>query len=201
MKWRESPSGWHGTLSLPHPLREVKLRPPLTTAQWEQRLKEAEQAAYERGVVAGERALSEQLLRLRSEVSELQKGILESLRNAVPHVIQEAESALIALALETARRLVANLPIEAATVEAAVREALAQAGDATEFSIYLHAEDLALLRETDSPLLHPSPHEARVHFHASPEVSRGGCLVQTRFGLIDGRRETKLKQIERALTP
>jgi len=36
---------------------------------------------------------------------------------------------------------------------------------------------------------------------ASSEVSRGGCLIQTRFGLVDARRETKLEQLQQTLLP
>jgi flagellar assembly protein FliH len=187
-------------LPLAHPLREVKVLPALTPADWEQRLREREQAAYERGLLTGERTVSEQLLCLRTEVSQLQNGVLESIRQAVPKVIQDAEAGVIALALETARRLVSGLPISAEMVEAAVREALALAEEATEFSILLHPQDLTLLQQVTSPLLAPQTGGDRLHFHASTEVTRGGCLVQTRFGLIDARRETKLKQIEQALT-
>jgi flagellar biosynthesis/type III secretory pathway protein FliH len=38
-----------------------------------------------------------------------------------------------------------------------------------------------------------------IRFHDSPEVGRGGCLVQTRFGAIDARRETKLELIRKSL--
>lgn len=38
-----------------------------------------------------------------------------------------------------------------------------------------------------------------LRFAGSSEVTRGGCLVQTRFGVIDARRETKVEQIRQAL--
>jgi flagellar biosynthesis/type III secretory pathway protein FliH len=38
-----------------------------------------------------------------------------------------------------------------------------------------------------------------VRFQPSPEVTPGGCLVQTRFGVIDARRETKLELIRQSL--
>ena len=40
---------------------------------------------------------------------------------------------------------------------------------------------------------HTGSHKMR--FTASREVSRGGCIVQTRFGIIDARRETKLARV------
>ena len=62
-------------------------------------------------------------------MSNLQRGIIESLRRAVPQVIQETEEALLRLALESAQKVVANLPIGPEMVEAVVREALRQVED------------------------------------------------------------------------
>lgn len=191
---------WRTTVSLAHPLRDATLRPALTAADWEKQLAEREQTAFENGVVMGERAMSEQLLRLRSEVSELQKGVLDSLRHALPQIIKDSEAGLIALALEAARKFVAGLPVSAERVEAVVREALEQVEETTDFSVHLHPEDLALLQKVNSPILEPIPGGAKFHFQSSPEVSRGGCLVHTRFGLIDAQPETKLKQLEQTLT-
>jgi flagellar biosynthesis/type III secretory pathway protein FliH len=35
---------------------------------------------------------------------------------------------------------------------------------------------------------------------ATAEVTRGGCFVQTRFGIIDARRETKMNQLRQTLS-
>ncbi len=158
------------------------------------------QASYERGRLDGERALSEQLIRQRAEVMELQTGVLASLRDAVPQVAREGERALVALALEAAQKLVSGLPVSAEMIEAAIREAIAQVEDTTGFIVQLHPEDLALLERTNSPLLLPQGGDERIRFQPSTHVTRGGCMVQTRFGVIDARRETKVGLLRSALT-
>ena len=158
-----------------------------------------EQAAFDRGLAEGEKRLGEQLLRQRTELLELQNGVLTSLREALPQVIQQSEAALIQLALEVARKLVGDLPVSADMVEAAVRSALVQVEESTEFHVYLHADDLALLQKCNSPVLLPGPGNEAVRFQASTEVMRGGCLVRTRFGVVDAGRETKLALIRQSL--
>jgi flagellar assembly protein FliH len=158
------------------------------------------QASYERGRLDGERALSEQLIRQRAEVMELQTGVLASLRDAVPQVAREGERALVALALEAARKLVSGLPVSAEMIEAAVKEAIAQVEDTAGFTVQLHPEDLVLLERTNSPLLLPQGGDERIRFQPAAHVSRGGCVVQTRFGVIDARRETKVELLRSALT-
>jgi flagellar biosynthesis/type III secretory pathway protein FliH len=44
------------------------------------------------------------------------------------------------------------------------------------------------------------PETGPLRFSGAAEVTRGGCIVQTRFGLVDARRETKMEQLRQALT-
>jgi flagellar assembly protein FliH len=150
------------------------------------------QAAYERGLADGERKLSAQLLAQRNEFLALQRGVIESLRQAVPQVTRDAESALIGLAIEAAQKLVAGLPVDAAMVGAVVRDAVSQVEDTAEITVSVHPDDLAILER-------PADDRA-IQFRAAPEISRGGCLVHTRFGVVDARRETKIELLHKAVS-
>jgi flagellar assembly protein FliH len=187
-------------IQLTQPVREVRLAwHGAGDSGFELCLRDREQAAYERGRQEGERVLSEQLVLQRSELLELQRGVFESLRQAVPQVVHDCENALVALALEVAQKLVAGLPVSSEMVEAAVHEALSHVEEGTEFNVYLHPDDLDTLQRANSPLLSLHGGEDRTHFHNDNELSRGGCSVQTRFGVIDGRRETKFEALKKSL--
>ena len=190
---------WSETISLNQPLRDVCLLANAPAQNWGEFLRASEEASYQRGRREGENALSEQLIQQRAEIAELQRGILESLSQAVPQVVKETETGLISLALEAARRIVAGLPISAELVESVVQEALHRAEDGAEIVIQLHPEDLALLRKHDSKILAGLPDKGPLRFVTSGEVTRGGCIVQTRFGLIDARREVKLEQLSQTV--
>ncbi|MFM1945701.1 MAG: hypothetical protein RI897_4683, partial [Verrucomicrobiota bacterium] len=69
-----------------------------------------------------------------------------------------------------------------------------------EVQVSLPAEDLEVLRVGGSGLMEEGEGGVQLHFHSSPEVTRGGCVVRTRFGTIDGRRETKFDQLRKELT-
>ena len=191
---------WHESIRLPASPRDVRLARVLTVetalqADFEEHVR----AAYERGRIEGEQALGELLVRQRQETQELFHGVVQSLRDAVPQVVHDTEQTVVDLALAIARKIVADLPISADMVEAAVRDALAQVEQATEFTVLLHPADLELLQRLQSPLLAPG-HDARsIQFLPGSEVTRGGCLVQTRFGTVDARRETKLDLLKRSL--
>ena len=192
---------WSDSILFSQPLRDVRLLAKAPAQDWNDFLRDREQSAYERGRQDGEHALSEQLLRQRKETVELQSGVIDSLRRAVSQVIQETEGAVIDLALAAAQKIVAGMPVSVELVENVIKEALKQAEGSTEIAVLLHADDLALLRLHNASLLNGLPETGPLRFVSSSEVSRGGCLVQTRFGMIDARRETKLDQLHHTLAP
>ena len=191
---------WFEPIVFDRPLLSVALLTDAPAGTWESLLRSHEETAYQKGRRDGEGALSTQLIQQRTEIAELQHGVLSSLNGALSQVIQESQTALIQLALEAAARVVADTPIDAGMLDAVVRDALRQVEDTAEISIKLHPEDLALLRKNDSTLLHGLPDKGALRFIASSEVSRGGCLVQTRFGMIDARREVKMQQLSESLS-
>lgn len=190
---------WSDSIPFGTKLFDVRLLTQSPHQDWREHITEREESAFERGRREGERKLSEQLLQQRNDMVQLQNGVLAGLRNALPQLIQESETALMNLALEAARKFVADMPIDKDMVESIVRESLRQVEDTAEITIQLHPDDLALLRKHNAQILTGLPESGPMRFIASSDVSRGGCLVQTRFGLVDARRETKLEQLQHAL--
>lgn len=156
-------------------------------------------AAFERGRIEGERALGEQLLQQRNEVRQIFEGVIASLQKSVQQVTHDSEQHLVTLALEIARKLVGDLPVSTEMVETAVREAIAQVEEATELHVRLHPADLEMLQRADSNLLRTPADGTTVRFHSSTDVTRGGCLVQTRFGVLDARRETRFELLRNSV--
>ena len=189
-------------LNLRQPLREVRLTiPGNSAANAHSAEAQAGQAIYEQGRADGEKKLSEQLLQQRQDILQLQHGVLKSLQEAVPQVVRDCEQALTALAFELAQKLTANAPISAEMVQAAVQEALSHVQETTDYHLYLHPEDLELLQRTNSPLLSSNSGGQHFHFHPAPEITRGGCLVKTQFGIIDAQRETKVELLKKSILP
>ena len=192
---------WSETLTLPKPLRHARLIAGGEEARAQARAAEEElRASYERGRREAEQAMSQQLFQQRAEMHELMRGVVASLRQAVPQILRDTENTMIALSLSVAQKLVAGMPICAATIEGVVRDALAQVEGTAQFTVRLHPADLELLQKCDSPLLASGDDAKEFRFLSSPEVTRGGCLVQTHFGTVDARRETKFDLLQRTLT-
>jgi flagellar assembly protein FliH len=191
---------WSDTILFGSAPQDVRLLAQVPAQNWAVHLREREEVAYQNGRRDVEKVLREQMLSQQKEWASLLNGVVDSLKTVIPRMIQETESALMNLALESAQKIVAGLPIDAAMVEAVIQETLRQVEDSTDMVIQLHPEDLALLRQSESPLLSGVQDSSSFRFAASSEVTRGGCIVQTRFGLVDARREIKLEQLRKTLS-
>jgi flagellar biosynthesis/type III secretory pathway protein FliH len=136
---------WSETLTLPKPLRDAaSAGEPARDARAESA--EEVRASYERRA-RRRKAMSEQLLPAARGDARIVRGVLESLRQAVPQIVRDTENTMIALALSVAQKLVADMPISVAMVEAAVRDALAQVEGTAQFTVRLHPADLELLQK------------------------------------------------------
>lgn len=179
-------------------LKEVRIV-RLSLSELEKGWRRREEEAFERGRDAGERGLRAQLVQQRADLQHLQNGLLQHLSNAIPQVIRECEQTLIAVALETARKVVNGIEITPAMVEAAIRDALQSLEQTGRVRVLLHQDDLALLESVNSPLRMQEIGGERIRFEASSEVGRGGCLIHTDFGAVDARREVKFELLRQAI--
>ena len=183
------------TIKFSEPLRDVRL---VDARERERRFAGQLDEAYERGMLDGERKLSEQLVNQRSEILDLKNGVLNSLTQTLPNVINECQDSLVALAFQVAENLVAGLPISVEMVEASIREALAQMEEATSYTVQINPADLQLLDQYASPLRQSAQADG-IELQASPDISRGGCVVQSRFGVVDAQRATKMALLQKSM--
>lgn len=158
-----------------------------------------EQKAYLRGRQDAEKELREQMIAQRSELAVMQQGVLKSMKDSVSDVCRQTEGLLIDLALEVATKLVASLPVTAELVSARVKEALAQAEHSSGITVQIHPEDARLLESLDGGAPAVAGGSEPLRFIPDPSVERGGCRVQTSFGLIDNQPSTVARKIREAM--
>ena len=183
------------------PLQQIEVVP-------REDLKLTEQAAYERGKKDAEATLQSQLEVMKTEYATEQqqkladffKNIQDDLGGQVPRMLQSLEKHVINLAADIAMKIVAGTPVDKSMVETVVKDALAKAEKDTDVVVLLNEADLELLSQADSELLQRTHGSSEVVFKASPEVSRGGCLLETRYGTVDARIETKAAVLKKAVT-
>lgn len=169
------------------PEAEADLPPQPTVRE----LEEIQQQARDEGRAAG---LAEGLAEGRAEARRellARMAQLDAVYEATARPLQafddEAVQELTQLAMVVARRVVAHeLRLAPELVADAVREAAHALPAATrEPRIYLHPEDLALLRTLDVG-------ERHWQLLADPALARGDCRIESERSRLDARLETRL---------
>jgi len=170
-------------------------------------LSERERQGYQRGREESVAEYEAQIQALRAELEQKNSNELPEMLDKIESQVSgelnqrlnDLESELVEFATEAAIRLVNGLPISTKIVEVAIQDALSHCENDTEVAVYLNPEDLKLLKDSGSDLLADSPHQRRVRYMKDEEITRGGCLVETRCGLIDGRREMREQLLREAV--
>ena len=179
-------------------LRDVRLKGGAESLVSERKTRELVEESFQRGFDAGQKSLAQQLLDQRKQLLDLQNGIVRSMERALPGIIADCEKSIVLLALEAARQVVRDIPIDSEMVERVVRRALTGLQETAEYEVLLHPEDLALLRNVQSGLL-PATDNSRVTFNADVRMQRGDCVVNTKHGSIAAIREHMFDKLESAV--
>jgi type III secretion system HrpE/YscL family protein len=108
--------------------------------------------------------------------------------------LADAEREVARLAVAVAERLLCGeLEARPEAVLAIVREVLERARRAQSLVLRAHPDDAAVLRR------HAEALPSAIVVEDDPSVRRGGCVVKTELGALDGRLEVRLEALARAL--
>lgn len=188
------------SIVLPAPLRDARLV-RYSVEEVLALLNERERLGFERGRAAGERSLAQELLQQRADMHALQAGVLAQVRDSVRATLAGCEDLMVELAGEIALRVIGDSAVTRESIQHAVGDALREVHDSTEFTVFLHPQDLELLGSASGIDGVAATESDRARFAPDPTIARGGCIVRTAFGVLDSRREVRIASVKEALTP
>lgn len=164
----------------------------------EQRLKSAYEAGYEEGRLEGEIAEG---VRLRNAVQAAETA-LDEIRENEGRWQSAIRPNLAALAIAIARHVIGReLNTDAEAIADCVRRALAEFPLDQALRIRINPHDLSLISAGD-PIQGGPPSIAPnrdLRWLADPRIEPGGCLVEGREQIIDGRVDTALERLYRRM--
>jgi len=165
------------------------------------------EAAFERGKAAGEAAREPEVAWLQAEL----KGCEATINGALKHGLGELAATAarlttqcrreaVGLGLAVARAVVGDtLRDSTEALETVVERALAAVPRTDEATIRLHPADLERLGEVVDALEARRGDPIKLRLAPSPNMSRGGCIIEFDQGSVDARPETALKALEEAV--
>lgn len=167
-------------------------------AELARQIEEARAAGYADGYADGAASEAD---RLRSGVAAA-AAMLARLQEGESHWQTNVTENIAALAVAVACHVIGReLRGDAATVADLVRRALAEFPIDQPMRVRVHPADLALLSHAvpDGEALAIAPNRD-VHWMADGRVTPGGCVVEGRERIIDGRVDTALERVYRRLS-
>ena len=184
--------------------REERLAPPVDQ---EAQRRKIEHEAYRRGVAAATEACEERVRALREELEARHReevGVfLEQLSQKMSPQLAERmevlEKALLQLTVEAVAKIVGSLPITVDVIEASLRETLGAAAGVPVLRVMLNPEDLKMLENASYSEIRSQCAARGIQMTPDPAVDRGGCLVETSSGFVDGLRSSRISSFSSAL--
>jgi flagellar biosynthesis/type III secretory pathway protein FliH len=114
-------------------------------------------------------------------------------------IVEEAREELTALAVRMAEKILGEeLRLRPDAVCAIAQQCLSTSPAARNLRLRVSPEDLPLLQAALPRLGRAG---ARLELQADESISRGGCLLQSELGEVDGRLEVQLARLAEALSP
>ncbi len=169
-----------------------------------ERLAQVEQEAYEKGFAQGEKDGRELGLRQYQTMAKRLENLIEALEREREGLLEKHQRELVELVRVVAERIAfCELKRSPEAIFSCLREALALVVEKARVTIRLNPQDLELIEGSAGELALDLGRFQKVEFRPDPGISRGGCLLETDFGLIDAtlehRREELFKALDRAL--
>ncbi|MGE5620280.1 MAG: FliH/SctL family protein [Sphingomonadaceae bacterium] len=154
--------------------------------------REAMARGYSDGKAEGLRAAEEQCKGYLERLAELAKRAVIDRET----MIRSAEQELATLALEIASKIIRReVATDPTIVLAMIESAIEKVGSTESVRILVHPEDVDLVREKWSELRGAVAFGTNWEVVGDDQVDRGGCIVETKSGLVDSRIETQLAEI------
>ncbi len=161
----------------------------------------AEGEAHAAALKAAERAcdekLGQQLSTLLPAVREAVDRIHEAKAEWLLHWEKMAVHVAAAIAQRVIRRELERSPEITVSL---VKEALELAAGSGDFQLRMHPSDVKAMGNQVQLLIAELSSLGKARIVADPQITQGGCRIETKFGTIDQQFETQLARIEAELT-
>ncbi len=195
-----TPIGEHAEQSDPEPRLDNAAFEAAVAARVAEMKARIEKDAYARGHAAG---VEESHTAAADQISRVLQALIDATSLVQAHEqrwLGNIEENLAASAVSIARHLIQReLTMEPSVVTDLVTRSLQQFPMERQITVRLHPDDLAIVQEVISQHALVGTEKRAIHWFADPHIVRGGCLVDGRERVLDGRIDTALERAYRAL--
>jgi len=185
------------------PLAEKHTRLPIDKETYDRTLRQAEdraahleREAYDKGFSQGEKDGFELGLKKAEKAVGNLERLLAELNASKQDLMRSNEKEIVDVVFAIARKIVCEQGLrDESLIQRTVLKALRLAADRSEISLRCHPDDIQLIEKIKPDVLAEFKELKHLAMTPDPSLSRGGCLLESPCGEIDGRIETQLEEI------
>lgn len=158
-----------------------------------------ENAAYQRGLREAEARFQSELAALSGHNAKVLEKSLAEFDQLQKRIFADAEKQVARLALEIAKKIVRReVRIDEQIVLAMIKVAMSYVSDAHKLKVRVNPADLKIIhanpsRGADYESAAPTP-----EWVADPAIERGGFVIESDVGMVDGRLGQQFQEIEKS---
>jgi len=197
---REAPESGAPEETEPDPLFNLELMVQQRLLEAERRSQELEQEGYEKGYAQGLKDGTEFGRKSMQVAREHFEELLSRLMTLPNTVFEDYRSWFIATSLAVSKHIIrSELQTNPQALIELMEDVLSEAGESQGIVLFLHPKDLDLLSRHSALEEMTAKAEKTFSIRPDPEMSRGGCRLESEIQLIDASLENRLALIERTL--
>jgi flagellar assembly protein FliH len=157
-----------------------------------------EKEAYERGFGEGEKAGKEIGEKMAESLLKQYTARLVELNELRKQIFINSEREVVRLSLEIAKKVIKReISIDEEVILTLVKVTLNRLSDQAAVTIRLNPKDYHTMLDQQASKTPLGRGNEGIKLIEDPLISRGGCVIETESGIIDGRIEEQLREIER----
>lgn len=168
--------------------------------RWEQAREKAEVEGYTKGLEEGKReAIQAESPRIKERIQRLDH-MLQDFDKARERIFLANESFLMDIIAQVARMVVLKeVELDQQYLHRVVIALIQQLGTREDMKIFLSEADFANLETLRQAVEKEFGKLSNTTIEASPDITAGGCKIETRFGVVDASVQTQIENVMKAL--
>jgi len=181
-------------------LQEAAARAAQILAEARAEAEDIRRQAFTEGYASGEQAAREQMAREADALLGLLRSAVESAQRAHGEALIRARRDLLKLALAVAEKIIRNhVETDPAAIEALLDDLMPRWEGAARVIIRCHPDGAGVIEGYLERLAAEGRRQTDVTVVPTDHIARGGCVVESSYGELDARLETRIARVAERL--
>lgn len=169
-------------------------------ATWEEERKMIESEAYQKGMKEGfQQGHKEGYETFQTRLSQANDMILQA-KDSHDRMVTNSERTIVEVAMKTAEKILnKKLEEDPTSFMPVVKKVMEEVKGQPEVALYVHPEKYSLVHKQSDELERLITPSSYLSIYAEEELDPNACIVESRFGRLDGSIDTQLSELRHQL--